>query len=204
LSLLGPRGKRQLLRQQPALEGLLDGKQVKQGTVPEPAEDAESSQAGSLFPSPQVDKSPKEQGDKGISPLGDKSPSRREPAVGGRETAAETDVLPAHVETSVADLQVDTRTKLQDGKAVQPLNAKRTDYTKKGYYLGLRHQEILDDLARELRRRGLPDDRSMIIRALLDAAHQRLQEDGGAWIDQLAAFCLATLPGTTKNGGTRG
>lgn len=80
---------------------------------------------------------------------------------------------------------------------------KRTDYEKKGYYVGLRHQDILDDLARDLRRLGLPDDRSMIVRALIDAAGTRRIADGNSWVKELADYCKQTLPGTSKQG-TRG
>lgn len=89
---------------------------------------------------------------------------------------------------------------LVDKGASQPA-AKRTDYEKKGYYVGLRHQDTLDDLAKALRRYGLPDDRSMIVRSLIDAAAQRLQTEGAAWLTELAAVCRETLPGTTKKPG---
>lgn len=187
MSLLGPKGKKQLLRQVPEV-GLLEEQQAEQEVASGAVGDGVALQAGSLSPSPQ----------------GDKSPSRRRTAVSDRKIAATARDSAAQGETSAVDPQVDKGTSPHDNKPLRPLSAKHTDYTKKGYYLGLRHQEILDDLARELRRRGLPDDRSMIVRALLDAAKQRLQDDGGTWVDQLAAFCLATLPGTTKNGRARG
>jgi hypothetical protein len=80
-----------------------------------------------------------------------------------------------------------------------PAEGKRTDYQKKAAYLGLRHQDTLDDLVRALRRHDLPDDRSMIMRALIDLAAAQLQgEQAEAWVAALADACRQTLPGTTK------
>lgn len=88
----------------------------------------------------------------------------------------------------------------QGDEATNPQPAeKRTDYQKKAAYLGLRHQDTLDDLVKAMRRHELPDDRSMIIRALLDMASEQLKgPDAESWAAALAAACRQTLPGTTK------
>lgn len=78
-------------------------------------------------------------------------------------------------------------------------DGRRTDYQKKAAYLGLRHQDTLDDLVKALRRHDLPDDRSMIMRALIDLAAQQLHgEQSEGWVTALAEACRQTLPGTTK------
>lgn len=100
-----------------------------------------------------------------------------------------------------ADLLGDKGTRGQVDKVPSGQATKRTDYEKKGFYVGLRHQDVLDDLAKALRRQGLPDDRSMIVRALIDAAGLRLEAADDGWIGDLADLCRETLPGTTKNGG---
>lgn len=86
-------------------------------------------------------------------------------------------------------------------KGTSPLvsEGKRTDYQKKAVYLGLRHQDTLDDLVKALRRHDLPDDRSMVVRALLDVVAVQIQgEQAESWITALAEACRHTLPGTTK------
>lgn len=87
-----------------------------------------------------------------------------------------------------------------DEATSSPVDGKpRTDYQKKAAYLGLRHQDTLDDLVKALRRHDLPDDRSMIMRALLDMAADQLKGDQAeAWVTALAEACRQTLPGTTK------
>jgi hypothetical protein len=90
----------------------------------------------------------------------------------------------------------------QGDKATNPQlsSGKRTDYEKKATYLGLRHQEALDDMVKSLRRHGLPDDRSMIVRALIDMAGGSANGQGAEdWIQLLAGFCRNTLPGTTRD-----
>lgn len=75
----------------------------------------------------------------------------------------------------------------------------RTAYQKKAAYLGLRHQDTLDDLVKALRRHDLPDDRSMIMRALIDMAAEQLKGNQAEdWVAALADACRQTLPGTTK------
>lgn len=71
-------------------------------------------------------------------------------------------------------------------------DTKEQAYTKKGYYLSLSHMDTLDDLAKLLRRRGLPDDRSMIVRGLVDLA--RAEMNNAAWLDELEAACRQTPP----------
>lgn len=79
---------------------------------------------------------------------------------------------------------------------------KRPLYRKKAVYLATRHEDALDDLARHLRRSNLPDDRSMIMRALIDLAAEELKSGQATTIiERLSLACRQTLPGTTKTQG---
>lgn len=147
-------------------------------------------------PNPDHPSSTAAPGDKGTSPL-------QPEGVHAEDRQQVGDVRPGSPVVAEPDgegtsIQGDKGTRGQVDKETSPSHQKRTDYEKKGYYVGLRHQDTLDDLARALRRHGLPDDRSMIVRALIDAAGRSHQSGNAEWLNDLAALCRQTLPGTTK------
>lgn len=74
------------------------------------------------------------------------------------------------------------------------LPAKRQDGDRKKVtlYLDPQQEELMDDLLTLLKKRGLPRDNSMLVRALLERARVALSDE--AALDDLVVWCQRTLP----------